>query len=234
MIDLYNGETPNVLKVTTLLEETGLDYRNIPIDIGKGEQFDPAFLKISPNHRIPTIIDHDPPDGGDPLAVFESGAILVYLAEKTGQFLATEPRQRTQTLQWVFWQMAGLGPMSGQNAHFKIRAPEHIPYAHTRYLAETNRLYRVLDHQLEDRAFIADEYSIADMACYPWIIHHALLDQDLDDVPNVKRWFDTIAERPAVVRAYARNTEEVVPTAASQDEFWNNLFSPTAAEKLYR
>lgn len=202
MIDLHYWPTPNGHKITIFLEEAGLAYTIKPVDIGKGEQFRPEFLKISPNNRMPAIVDHAPSDGGGPLSVFESGAILLYLAEKTGQFLPADLRGRTQVLEWLFWQMGGLGPMAGQNHHFTQYAPEKIPYAIERYQRETERLYGVLDRRLVDRAFIADAYSIADMAAYPWIVPHKRQGQDLDTFPNVKRWFESIRARAAVVRAY--------------------------------
>ena len=203
MIDLYYWTTPNGHKITMFLEEAGLEYKIIPINISKGEQFDPAFLEIAPNNRIPAIVDHSPADGGNALSIFESGAILQYLAEKSGQFLSTALRQRTMTLQWLYWQMGGLGPMAGQNHHFGTYAPEKIPYAIQRYVNETNRLYGVLNKRLADQEFIADSYSIADMACYPWIVPHQRQSQKLEDFPNLKRWFETIAARPATKRAYA-------------------------------
>jgi GST-like protein len=203
MIDLYYWTTPNGHKITIFLEETGLPYTVNPVNIGKGEQFAPAFLKIAPNNRIPAIVDRAPADGGEPISVFESGAILQYLAEKTGALLPRDLRGRTETMQWLFWQMAGLGPMLGQNHHFTQYAPKKIPYAIERYLKETERLYGVLDHRLRDREFVAGEYSIADIAAYPWIVPHERQGQTLEDFPNVKRWFDAISARPAVRRAYA-------------------------------
>ena len=203
MIDLYYWTTPNGHKITLFLEETGLEYSIKPINIGKGEQFSPDFLAIAPNNRIPAIVDHAPKDGGQPVCLFESGAILLYLAEKTGQFLSSDLRERMDTLQWLFWQMAGLGPMAGQNHHFGTYAPEKIPSAIDRYVRETARLYGVLNKQLADRPFIAGDYSIADMACYPWIVPYERQQQSLDDFPHLKRWFHTIAERPATQRAYA-------------------------------
>ena len=203
MIDLYYWTTPNGHKITLFLEETGLPYTVKPVNIGVGEQFKPEFLAISPNNRIPAILDHAPADGGEPISVFESGAILLYLAEKTGRFLPAEPRTRLEALQWLFWQMGGLGPMLGQNHHFAVFAPEKIPYAITRYVTETARLYGVLDRRLAGREFIAGDYSIADMACYPWIVPHERQSQNLDDFPNVKRWFEAIRSRPATARAYA-------------------------------
>ena len=204
MIDLHYWTTPNGHKITLFLEEAGLPYRIVPINIGKGEQFQPDFLRIAPNNRIPAIVDTDPAGGGEPISVFESGAILLYLAEKSGRFLSADPRVRIDTLQWLFWQMGGLGPMAGQNHHFVQYAPESLPYAIERYVKETARLYAVLDKRLADRDFIAGpDYSIADMACYPWIVPHARQRQNLDDFPNLKRWFEAIQQRPATQRAYA-------------------------------
>ena len=203
MIDLYYWTTPNGHKVTIFLEETATPYRIIPVNISAGDQFKPDFLAIAPNNRIPAIVDHDPAGGGEPIAIMESGAILQYLAEKTGQFLPHDLRGRTETLQWLYWQMGGLGPMAGQNHHFVQYAPERIAYAMTRYVNETNRLYGVLNRRLADREYVAGAYSIADMASYPWIVPHARQQQDLADFPHVQRWFDAIAARPAVVRAYA-------------------------------
>jgi GST-like protein len=203
MLDLYYWTTPNGHKITIFLEETGLPYRIKPINIGKGEQFQPGFLKISPNNRIPAIVDNDPVDGGGPLSIFESGAILEYLADKTGKFLPRDLRSRAEVMQWLFWQMGGLGPMLGQNHHFRGYSVEKIPYAIERYTKETERLYGVLDERLEDREYVAGEYSIADMACYPWIVLHERQGQDLNDYTHLKRWFDKIHNRPAVQRAYA-------------------------------
>ena len=204
MIDLYYWTTPNGHKIALFLEEAGLPYRIHPINIGKDEQFQPHFLKISPNNRIPAIVDNAPSDGGEPLSLFESGAILLYLAEKTGRFIPQDLRGRQDCLQWLFWQMGGLGPMAGQNHHFNRFAPEKLPYAIQRYVKETSRLYGVLDKRLADRAFVAgSEYSIADMAIYPWIDRHPWQEQNLDDFPNLKRWYLDIQARPATVRAYA-------------------------------
>ncbi|GEO99343.1 glutathione binding-like protein [Methylobacterium haplocladii] len=208
MIDLHYWPTPNGHKVTLFLEETGLPYRIFPVNIGKGDQFAPDFLKIAPNNRMPAIVDHDPADGRAPISLFESGAILLYLAEKTGRFLPEDVRSRAEVLQWLFWQMGGLGPMAGQNHHFSQYAPEKIPYAIDRYVNETDRLYGVLDRRLADRAFVAGpDYSIADMAAYPWIVPWQKQGQRLDDHPHLKRWFETIAERPATKAAYARAPE---------------------------
>lgn len=205
MIELYYWPTPNGHKITLFLEEAGLDYRIHPVDISAGDQFKPDFLAFSPNNRMPAIIDTAPADGGEAVTVFESGAILLYLAEKTGLFLPTDLRGRKTVTEWLFWQMGGLGPMAGQNHHFGIYAPEKIPYAINRYVNETNRLYGVLDRRLADSTFVAGEqYSIADMACYPWIVPWKNQQQNLDDFPHVRRWFEVIAQRPATVRAYAR------------------------------
>lgn len=203
MIDLYYWTTPNGHKITLFLEEAGLPYNLHPINISKGEQFAADFLKIAPNNRIPAIVDNDASDG-QPLSLFESGAILLYLAEKTGQFIPTDLRGRQETLQWLFWQMGGLGPMAGQNHHFSRFAPERIPYATQRYIDETARLYGVLNKRLADRPFVAGEsYSIADMAIYPWIVSHQWQSQNLDDFPALKGWFERIQARPATQRAYA-------------------------------
>ena len=214
MIDLYYWTTPNGHKVTIFLEEADLPYTIKPINIAKGEQFAPESLKISPNNRIPAIVDHAPADGGEPISVFESGAILQYLAQKTGKFLPGDLRDQVEVMQWLFWQMGGLGPMLGQNHHFSQYAPEKIPYAIERYVKETSRLYGVLDERLANREFIAGNYSIADMAAYPWIVPYELQKQNLDDFPHVKRWFETIKARPAVQRAYAKaedfNTQPTV------------------------
>jgi GST-like protein len=207
MIDVHYWTTPNGHKVTIFLEETGQPYKIIPVNIGKGEQFTREFLAISPNNRIPAIVDHDPPGGGAPIQVFESGAILVYLAEKTGKFLAKDLRTRTDAMQWLFWQMGNLGPMSGQNNHFSKYAVEKIPYAMDRYRNEVNRLYGVLNRRLADRAYLAGDYSIADMASYPWIVPYERQGQRIEDFPHVKRWFEAIKARPAVERAYAKAKE---------------------------
>lgn len=229
MIELHYWTTPNGHKVSMLLEEAGLEYSIVPVNIGKGEQFRPEFLAIAPNNRIPAIIDRAPADGGAPVSVFESGAILVYLAEKTGRFVASGLRGRAETLQWTFWQMGGLGPMAGQNHHFRTYAPEKIPYAIDRYVNETNRLYGVLDRRLADRPFVAgDTYTIADMAIYPWIVPHERQGQNLADFPNIRRWFDTVAVRPATVRAYAR-AKEVNTAPTITDESRKILYGQTAA-----
>jgi GST-like protein len=229
MIELFYWPTPNGHKITMFLEEAATPYRVTPVDIGAGEQFKPAFLAISPNNRMPAIIDHAPADGGAPIAVFESGAILVYLGEKTGRFLPTAARPRKSVLEWLFWQVGGLGPMAGQNHHFNRYAPEPIPYAIERYTKETNRLYGVLDRRLAGRAFVAgDDYSIADMAIYPWIVPWQAQLQNLDDFPDLKRWFAAVAARPATVRAYARADEFKRPATMSE-EAKKILFGQTAA-----
>lgn len=213
MIDLYYWTTPNGHKITLFLEETGLPYTLHPINIGKGEQFAEDFLKIAPNNRIPAIVDHDTADG-QPLSLFESGAILLYLAEKTGQFIPKDLRGRQEALQWLFWQMGGLGPMAGQNHHFNRFAPEKIPYAIKRYVDETARLYGVLNKRLADRPFVAgNDYSIADMAIYPWIVSHTWQQQNLDDFSALKGWFQRIQARPATQRAYAL-VEQINPPPA--------------------
>ncbi len=201
MIDLYTWPTPNGHKVHIMLEETGLPYRVHPIDIGKGDQFQPEFLKISPNNKMPAMVDSDGPDG-KPMAVFESGAILIYLASKTGKFLPENLRDKWSTLQWLMFQMGGVGPMLGQAHHFIIYAPEKIPYAIERYGKEANRLYGVMDRRLAESRFIAcDEYTIADMAIFPWLRSYQNQNVDIEQYANVKRWFDGIAARPAVQRA---------------------------------
>ena len=212
MYDVYFWTTPNGYKILLFAEEAGISYTIKPINISKGEQFDPAFLKISPNNRIPALVDYAPASGNGPISVFESGAILLYLAEKTGQFIASDLRGRVEVLQWLFWQMGNLGPMAGQNHHFVHYAPEKVPYATDRYLNETNRLYAVLNRRLADRRFVAgDAYTIADMASYPWVLPERQ-SQNIDDFPNVKRWKADIAARPATIRAYEKG--KAVNTAA--------------------
>jgi GSH-dependent disulfide-bond oxidoreductase len=208
MIDLHYWPTPNGHKATIALEEMGLPYTIHRVDIGKGDQFKPEFLKIAPNNRMPAITDHQPKDGGDAISLFESGAILQYLGEKTGKFLSTDIRLKTETMQWLFWQMGGLGPMAGQSNHFNIYAKEKLPYAMQRYANETGRLFGVLNKRLADREFMAGEYSIADMASYPWTLSWTNHNLNIDDFPNIKRWQATISARPAVVRAYAKAGEK--------------------------
>ncbi|MGT2452642.1 glutathione binding-like protein [Cupriavidus basilensis] len=222
MIDLYYWTTPNGHKITMFLEEAGLPYRVVPVNISRGEQFEPAFLKISPNNRIPAIVDQAPDDGGEPVSTFESGAILLYLADKTGRFIPADLRGRNMALQWLFWQMGGLGPMAGQNHHFVQYAPEPLPYAIERYVKETARLYGVLNKHLADgRAYICGAgYSIADIACYPWVVPHERQRQNLDDFPHLANWFARIRARPATERAYALaktiNTAPVVDEASKR------------------
>jgi GSH-dependent disulfide-bond oxidoreductase len=230
MIDLYYWTTPNGHKITIFLEEAGLPYSIKPVDISKGEQFTPEFLKISPNNRIPAMVDNDPLDGKGPLSVFESGAILQYLAEKIGKFLPADVRGRSEVMQWLFWQMGGLGPMAGQNHHFAHYAPEKLPYAIDRYVNETNRLYGVLDQRLADRPFVAGEaYSIADMASYPWIVSWERQGQNLDDFLNLKRWFQAIQDRPATIRAYEIGERYQRRDATVDEEAKKILFGQTAA-----
>ncbi len=227
MIDLYYWPTPNGHKITLFLEETAMPYNIIPVNIDKGEQFRPEFLAISPNNRMPAIVNHTPMERGAPISVFESGAILLYLAEKSEQFIARDLRGRAETLQWLFWQVGGLGPMAGQNHHFARYAPEKIPYAIERYVKETNRLYGVLNKRLADREFIAGAYSIADMAAYPWVVPHEAQGQSLDDFPNLKRWFEAIKARPASVRAYERGAA-INSNPTVDEESRKILFGQTA------
>ncbi len=228
MIDLYYWTTPNGHKITIFLEETGLPYKIMPVNIGAGEQFKPDFLAISPNNRMPAIVDHEPAGGGAPISVFESGAILLYLAEKTGRFIPADIRGRVEVLQWLFWQMGGLGPMAGQNHHFSQYAPEKIPYAIDRYVKETNRLYGVLNRRLAHRPFVAGDYSIADMAAYPWIVPYERQGQKLEDFPHLQRWFEEIKARPATVRAYEL-AKEVNTQPTMSEEAKKVLFGQTAA-----
>lgn len=222
MIDLYAWPTPNAYKISILLEELELPYRVKPVDITKGEQFQPDFLRISPNNRMPAIVDHDAPGG--PLAIFESGAILVYLAEKGRRFLSPEPHARFAVLQWVMWQMAGLGPMLGQAFHFRSYAPEKIPYAIERYSREAERLFQVLERQLEGRDYTAGDYSIADMASYPWTPVAAALDLDMTRFTNMTAWQERLAARPAVQRGMALLNELRQDPAALSEEARRNLF----------
>ena len=229
MIDLHYWPTPNGHKVTMFLEEAGLPYKIVPVNIGTGEQFQPDFLKIAPNNRMPAIVDHAPADGKGSLSVFESGAILVYLAEKTGKLMPNEPRAKAHVLEWLFWQMGGLGPMAGQNHHFNIYAPEKLPYAINRYVNETNRLYGVLDTQLGKSEYVAGDYSIADMAAYPWIVPWKRQGQNLDDFPNLKRWFDAIAAKPSTIAAYKKGEDlQQQRPAEMSDEQKKILFGQTA------
>jgi GST-like protein len=223
MIDVYGGKSPNVIKVLIALEECALDYRRLPLDIMKGEQFTPEFLAISPNNRIPAIIDHKPADGGEPLSLFESGAILLYLADKTGMLIPKDARARSAVIAWVMWQMGGQGPMLGQAHHFRLYTPEKIPYAIERYTKEAARLYRVLDTRLADREYLAGAYSIADIACFPWILFRDYHGIDLADYPNVERWFTHIAGRPTVKKALGDFT--LPPAPIMDDETKRILFN---------
>jgi len=202
MIEFYYWPTPNGWKISIALEEMELPYRMIPVDIGRGAQFEPAFLAISPNGRIPAIVDSEPEDGGAPLSVFESGAILLYLAEKSGRFLPRAARGRTEVVQWLMWQMAGFGPMLGQHGHFALYAKDEIEYAIARYRREAERLYGVLDRRLAGREHLCGDYSIADMACWPWVVTNKAQKIDLAAFPNVRRWYDALKQRPALRRGY--------------------------------
>ncbi|MFC3651775.1 glutathione binding-like protein [Dyella humi] len=228
MIDLYFAATPNGLKAKLFLEEAQLPYRIVPVGLSKGEQFKPEFLAISPNNKIPAIVDHAPAGGGEPVQLFESGAILLYFAEKIGRFIPQDIRGRSEVLQWLFWQMAGLGPMAGQIGHFNVYAPEKVPYAIDRYTRETSRLYGVLDRRLADRPFIAGEFSIADIACYPWIVPHEAYGQNLAEFPHLKRWFESMATRPATMRTYEDVENVYAPKQAISEEERKILFNQGA------
>jgi GST-like protein len=218
MIDLHFWPTPNGWKISVALEEMGLAYRIVPVNIGRGEQFKPGFLAISPNNRMPAIVDHDPPGGGKPISVFESGAILLYLAEKSGKFLPRDLRGRTEVTEWLMWQMGGLGPMLGQNHHFRMYAPEKLPYAIERYTKEAQRLYGVLDRRLADREYICGDYSIADMACWPWTILHERQGITIGEFPSVQRWLEKMKARPGVQRGFDAARELRNASAAGPDE----------------
>ena len=228
MIDLHYWPTPNGWKISIMLEECGMAYRVVPVNIGKGEQFRPEFLAISPNNRMPAIVDHNPNDGGEPIPVFESGAILLDLAEKTGLFLPSDVRGRSQVMQWLMWQMGGLGPMAGQNGHFLLYAPEKVPYGIERYGKEVNRLYGVLNTQLgQTGAFVAGpDYSIADMAIFPWIRTHKAQQISLDDFAHLQRWYDTLLLRPAVQRGIELLKE--LRAGTMSEEARKALFGQTA------
>ena len=223
MIDLYTWAAPNGHKVQILVEELGIPYRVKPINITTGAQHEPSYRAINPNGKIPSIVDHDPPGGGEPLAVFETGAIMVYLAEKEGRFMPSAPRERSEVLQWLFWQVGGLGPMMGQAQHFHRYAPESVPYAETRYQNESKRLLKVLDDRLQGREFICGDYSIADMACFPWVRIHKLTGVALDDFPNVVAWYGRVRARPAVGRGLDLLRSDWVDVTKS-DEAKHNLF----------
>jgi GST-like protein len=227
MIDLYYWPTPNGWKISIALEELELPYRVIPVNIGRGEQFEPSFLAISPNNRMPAIVDHEPLGGGAPVAIFESGAILLYLAEKTGKLLPKDVRGRYDVTQWLMWQMGGLGPMSGQANHFVRYASEKIPYAIDRYTREVNRLYGVMNKRLADRSYLAGEYSIADIASHPWVVGFKGIGQDLGEFPNLRRWYEEIDARPAVVRGRAVGSD-LRSAPGLDDEAKKILFGQTA------
>ena len=226
MIDLHYWPTPNGKKISIVLEELDVPYKIQWVDMGKGEQFKPEFLDISPNNRIPAMVDHAPLDGGAPIRIFESGAILLYLAQKYGQFYSDDVRQQQEINQWLFWQMGGLGPMAGQAHHFRQYAPEQVPYGIERYTNECNRLYGVLNRRLADREFIAGEYSIADMACWPWVLLHERQGQDIAQFPHVKRWIDTIQARPAAAKGEHLGDER--RTSITDEASRKVLFNQTA------
>ncbi|MEE8396519.1 MAG: glutathione S-transferase N-terminal domain-containing protein [bacterium] len=228
MIDAHFWPTPNGWKISIALEEMALDYRVVPVNIGRGDQFKPDYLKINPNNRMPAIVDHDPADGGEAISVFESGAILLYLAEKTGRFLPRDVRGRTEVYAWLMWQVGGLGPMLGQNGHFQFYAPEPIPYAQQRYSDETLRLYAVLDQRLAGREHICGDYSIADMACWPWIITYKRQGVDLSKYPNLRRWYDALKQRPGLRRGYDVGKEFGKPTGHWDEEARKHLTGKTS------
>lgn len=229
MIDVYYWPTPNGHKITILLEETALEYRVVPINIGKGDQFAPEFLKISPNNKMPAIVDQEGP-GGAPIAIFESGAILLYLAGKTGRFMPKEVRASYKVIEWLMFQMASVGPMLGQAHHFRRYAPEKLAYAIDRYTNEARRIYGVIDRRVGEVPYLAGEYSIADIATYPWIRLHKLQGQDLADFPNLKRWYDAIEERPAVQRGIAVMADGP-PLQSTDKETWSNMFGAKQFER---
>lgn len=231
MIDLHYAPTPNGWKISIMLEECGLPYTVLPMQLGRGDQHTAEFLKLSPNGRMPAIVDHAPADGGAPVSMFESGAILIYLAEKSGRFLPTDLRGRMDVLQWLMWQMAGLGPMLGQNGHFVLYAPEKIPYAIDRYTREAKRLYGVLDAHLAGRDFIAADYSIADIACFPWIMTHKAQGLTLDDYPNVKRWYASLRARPALQAGLAVGKQERKPMDEQARKIMFGVDKPAHAQQ---
>ncbi len=231
MIDLHYAPTPNGWKISIMLEECGLPYTLKPMQLGKGDQHTPDYLKLSPNGRMPAIVDHAPADGGPPLSIFESGAILLYLAEKSGRFLPQDLRGRMAVTQWLMWQMAGLGPMLGQNGHFLLYAPEKIPYAIERYTREAKRLYGVLDGQLATSDYVAGDYSIADMACFPWIMTHKAQGLTLDEFPNVKRWFALVRARPLVQKGLEVGKQERAPMDAEARRIMFGTSKPAHADR---
>jgi len=228
MIDAHYWPTPNGWKISIALEEMELDYSVVPVNIGRGDQFKEAFLKISPNNRMPAIVDHDPEGGGEPISIFESGAILLYLAEKTGKFLPEDLRGRIEVHEWLMWQVGGLGPMLGQSGHFQFYAPEAIPYAKERYFNESLRLYAVLDKRLENREHICGNYSIADMACWPWIITYKRQGVNLDEYPSIRRWYDSLKQRPGLRRGYEVGREWGKPTGTWDEEARRHLMGKTS------
>ena len=229
MIELHYWPTPNGHKITMFLEEAGLPYRIFPINIGKGDQFKPEFLAIAPNNRIPAMVDHEPKGGGKPISIFESGAMLLYLAEKTGKFLSADLYARYDAIQWTFWQMGGLGPMAGQNHHFRNYAQEKIPYAIERYTNESRRLLNVIENRLAESAYLAGDYSIADMATYPWVVGTRREPEQLESRPNFKRWLDAIGERPAVKRGVAVMAD--LPPEPLDDEARSILYGTKQFER---
>ncbi|MBB5049861.1 GST-like protein [Rhodopseudomonas rhenobacensis] len=230
MIELYYAPTPNGWKISIMLEECGLPYELHPMQLGRGDQHQPEYLKLSPNGRMPAIVDRDPIGGGEPLAMFESGAILIYLAEKSGRFMPQDTRARFEVLQWLMWQMGGLGPMLGQNGHFLLYAPEKIAYAIDRYTREAKRLYGVLDTQLAARDYIAGDYSIADIACFPWIMTHKAQGLSLDDYPNVKRWYATLRARPKLQAGLALGKQETQPMDQQARKIMFGVDAPSHAQ----
>lgn len=235
MIDLYFWPTPNGYKVTVMCEEVGLKYNVIPVNIGAGDQFKPEFLKISPNNKMPAIIDHEAADG-KPLAMFESGAILMYLAEKTGKLMPSDTRGKYNVIQWLMFQMGTVGPMLGQAHHFRRYAPEKLEYAVNRYTNEAKRIYNVIDKRLSEAPYLAGDYSIADIATYPWLVPHSMQGQNLDEYPNLNRWFAEMRERPAVKRGFAVMADviERMRQQAQQrpdPKSWENLFGNKQYEK---
>jgi GST-like protein len=231
MIDVYFWPTPNGYKITVMCEEAGLKYNIIPINIGAGDQFKPEFLKISPNNRMPAIVDPDGP-GGKPIAIFESGAILMYLAEKTGKLMPSDPRGKYNVIQWLMFQMASVGPMLGQAHHFRVYAPEKLEYAINRYTNEAKRIYNVIEKQLSQSPYIAGDYSIADIAIYPWLVPHNMQGQNLDDFPHLKKWYEGIRARPAVQAGFAAMSDQLKNRPPTQDQkAWDTLFGAKQFEK---
>jgi GST-like protein len=234
LIELFYWPTPNGWKITIMLEECGLPYSVVPVRINRGDQFKPEFLRISPNNRMPAMIDHAPPDGRIPVSIFESGAILMYLAERTESFLPTDLAGRYAVIEWLMWQMSALGPMAGQNGHFKLYAQEKVPYAISRFENEVDRLYGVMDRRLGQAEFLAGEYSIADMACFPWIMTHKAQGLTLDVFPNLKRWFATLRARDKLQRGLAVGKEWKASTTSMDEEARKVLFGQTAANTVQR